>query len=77
MANFPKWVYARGNQSKIVEDPDELYSLGPGWYESPPPEIPEGQEPTPEQRAQLNAIVQTPQSRPRKKLLGRTPVNNT
>lgn len=71
MAQFPKWVYAKGGKSKIVENPDEYYKLGPGWYEAPVPDVPE--DATPEQKEQLNSIEPTRTERPRKKLLGRVP----
>jgi hypothetical protein len=36
--NYPKWVYlktASGVESRLVQSPDELKSIGESWAESP------------------------------------------
>jgi hypothetical protein len=36
--NYPKWIYFKttsGVESRLVQSPEELKSLGDGWAESP------------------------------------------
>lgn len=32
---YPKWLYHRTEEPRIVEDPDEHAALGPDWAETP------------------------------------------
>lgn len=32
---YPKWKYADGGRSAIVDDPDQEAALGPGWADHP------------------------------------------
>jgi len=35
VVEFPKWLYGPHNASRLVKDPEEQHSLGPGWRETP------------------------------------------
>jgi hypothetical protein len=50
--SYPKWLYHREEDPKVVNDPDEHDALGAGWEESPAAfEEPEPEaEPEPEKK---------------------------
>lgn len=33
--SFPSWVYHRSEAARIVEGPEQLAALGPGWTDTP------------------------------------------
>lgn len=41
MANYPKWLYAHGQEPKLVADEAAHQALGAGWVESPADAKPE------------------------------------
>ena len=55
--HFPKWLYAAGNQSLIVQSQDEQDALEGNWYESPADVPEEGAEAV--ARADLIAKAET------------------